>query len=121
MIGFLHHLRHTAPERKVLVLHADRSPARHAHRAELAALVAELPAATLHRWYEDIGARHESASLKTGLINLDPIDLPADADAYLCGPVPFMTLVQRSLMARGITPDRIHYEVFGPAKELEAA
>ena len=119
MIAFLHHLQRTGSRRQVLVLHADRSPACHAHRAELTALAGALPSAVVHRWYEDMGARAEDAFRHAGLIDLDSVRVPAGADAYLCGPPPFMAAVRGSLIARGVRPDRIRYEVFGPARELE--
>ena len=121
MIGFLHHLRDVGTSRRVVVLHADRSPARHAHRAELRALVDDLPTAELHRWYEELGARPVQERLRTGYLDLDGVDVPHDADAYLCGPAPFMTAVQSALLGRGITADRIHHEVFGPGREIAAA
>ncbi|MFE5293024.1 globin domain-containing protein [Isoptericola sp. NPDC056618] len=121
MIGFLHHLRDVGATRRVVVLHADRSPARHAHRAELRALVDDLPTAELHRWYEDLGTRPVQERLRSGYIDLDGVDVPHDADAYLCGPAPFMTVVQSALLGRGVTADRIHHEVFGPGREIAAA
>ena len=48
IIGMLHYLSRTATTRPVTVLHADRSPARHAHRRELRELVDRLPGAALH-------------------------------------------------------------------------
>jgi nitric oxide dioxygenase len=121
MLGFLHHLRATGSSRPVTVLHADRTPARHAHRAEVKELVATLPQAALVRWYEDLGPRPARADLIEGLVSLDGIDLPADADVYLCGPVPFMASVKSALVERGIPETRIRYEVFGPDRELAAA
>ncbi|MEX0429211.1 globin domain-containing protein [Nocardioides sp. DS6] len=118
MLGFLRHLAETRSEREVVVLHADRSPSRHAHRAELKDLVSALPAATLLRWYEDLGTRATNESLRVGFIDLEDVELPADADVYLCGPVPFMAAVRNGLLGRGVADDRIHYEVFGPAKDL---
>lgn len=121
MIGFLHHLRDVGTSRRVVVLHADRSPSRHAHRTELRALVDDLPTAELHRWYEDLGTRPVQERLRSGYIDLDGVDVPHDADAYLCGPAPFMTVVQSALLGRGVTADRIHHEVFGPGREIAAA
>lgn len=118
MIGFLHHLSRTGSERRVLVLHADRSPARHAHRAELNDLVEALPGASLRRWYEDLGVRAADPTLRSGLIDLADVELPDGADAYLCGPLPFMAGVRAALVERGVAADRIHYEVFGPDREL---
>jgi nitric oxide dioxygenase len=41
--SLLHHLVETGSQRQVSVLHADRSPARHAHRAQLDSLVKACP------------------------------------------------------------------------------
>lgn len=119
MIGFLNHLRRTGSKREVHVFHADRTPARHAHRAELKELVAALPSASLHRWYENLGTREAHEFLRTGLIDLEQIDLPERADVYLCGPLPFMGTVRSSLRTRGVPDEQIHYEIFGPTQELE--
>ena len=37
-----------------------------------------------------------------------------DAEFYLCGPTVFMASVQTDLEHRGVSPDRIHSESFGP-------
>lgn len=121
MLGFLHHLRTSGSTRPVTVLHADRTPARHAHRAEVKELVATLPHAALVRWYEDLGPRPQRADLIQGLVSLDGVDLPADADVYLCGPVPFMATVKTELVRRGVPEARIRYEIFGPDRDLAAA
>jgi len=121
MIGFLHHLARTGSQRRVVVLHADRSPARHAHRTELRELVEVLPDATLLRWYEDLGVRTADDALRAGLLDLEGVELPADADVYLCGPLPFMAAAKRLVLARGIPAERVRYEVFGPDRELATA
>lgn len=121
MLGILRHLRDTGSTRQVTILHADRTPARHAHRAELKALAAALPNASLVRWYEDLGSRPERTDLMEGLISLESVDLPADTDVYLCGPHPFMMAVNAALTARGVTEEHIHYETFGPARTLAVA
>lgn len=36
-----------------------------------------------------------------------------DADYYICGPEPFMKAQSKSLEAMGVSPERIHMEVFG--------
>ncbi len=114
IIGMLHYLTHTSSGRDVMVLHADRSPARHAHRQELKELVEQLPTATLHRWYEDLGVHSATDTLQSGRVDLSGIDIPAASEVYLCGPLPFMAGVRRALSERGIDDGRIHYEVFGP-------
>ena len=120
MMGMLHHLNDTSTSRAISVLHADRSPARHAHRRELQQLVDQLPSATLHHWYEDLGGRTVSETTTLGQIELGAVDVPRDAQVYLCGPMPFMEVVRASLIEREIPAAQIHYEVFGPDKLLLA-
>lgn len=42
------------------------------------------------------------------------VDLPADAEYYLCGPLAFMQAVRTALIAAGVPAKDIQYEVFGP-------
>jgi len=51
VLGMLDHLSRTEPARRVTVLHFERTPERHAHRAELEALVAGMPNASLRVSY----------------------------------------------------------------------
>ena len=121
IIGILHYLAGTGSTREVLVLHADRSPARHAHRQELKELVGALPDATLHRWYEDLGVRPTRDVLRVGRVDLGAVEIPADAEIYLCGPLPFMESARRSLIEQNVPEADIHYEIFGPDKWLASA
>ena len=45
-------------------------------------------------------------------------DIRPDADFYLCGPEPFMDLIERVLLARGVRPDRILAERFNPVEAV---
>ncbi len=42
--------------------------------------------------------------------------MPVDADFYVCGPTGFMRGMGAALAARGVLPDRVHTENFGPAE-----
>lgn len=42
------------------------------------------------------------------------------ADLYLCGPTPFLRAFVNGLVRSGVPSERIHYEFFGPAAELES-
>ncbi|MGW6568565.1 hypothetical protein [Streptomyces sp. NPDC054975] len=46
-------------------------------------------------------------------MNLDALELPADAGVYLCGPLPFMRELSSQLLRGGIPARNIRYEVFG--------
>ncbi|MEU9860716.1 globin domain-containing protein [Streptomyces sp. NPDC047971] len=111
MLAMLGHLAATGSDRPVIVVHADRSPADHAHHEELRGLVDALPQGTLHLWYEERG---DSADARTGRADVGAIDVSADVTAYLCGPLPFMRQVRGDLLAAGVAAAAVHYEVFGP-------
>ncbi|NEB02901.1 globin domain-containing protein [Streptomyces sp. SID13726] len=113
MLSMLHHLAARGTTRQVLVLHADRTPADHAHLDEQRRLVASLPDARLRLSYEEAGAGlPEEASV--GLADVSTLDLPAGVTAYLCGPLPFMRGVRGDLLRHGLPAHAVHYEVFGP-------
>ncbi|MFF9276065.1 globin domain-containing protein [Streptomyces griseosporeus] len=110
MIAMLAQLAEDGHRAPVTVVHGDRSPADHALRAEHEAYTAKLPDAALHLWYE----QDAPAGTRTGLVDLTGIAVPAGTRAYLCGPLPFMRAVREQLLAKGVAPADIHYEVFGP-------
>ncbi|MEU6104311.1 globin domain-containing protein [Streptomyces flaveolus] len=112
MLAMLDHLAATGTGRPVTVVHADRTPADHAHRQEQLDLVGALPDARLHLWYEEPGDQAPEAS--AGLVDIESLDLPAGLTVYLCGPVPFMRAVRGDLLRRGVPAEAVHYEVFGP-------
>ncbi|MEU0372830.1 globin domain-containing protein [Streptomyces sp. NPDC006283] len=112
MLAMLGHLGSTGSHRRVIAVHADRSPAGHAHREEHLALVRALPNARHHLWYEVPGDQAPEAA--AGQADVGGLALPADLTAYLCGPTPFMRAVRGDLLRRGVPAERIHYEVFGP-------
>jgi nitric oxide dioxygenase len=112
MAGMLEHLAATGAARPVTVLHADRSPLDHALRADTCRLVGRLPGARAEFWYEQDAAAEPGA--RTGLMDLEGLDLPADADVYLCGSLPFMRAVRAQLLQAGVPARHIRYEVFGP-------
>ncbi|MER6674100.1 globin domain-containing protein [Streptomyces sp. NPDC000983] len=112
MTSILARLAALGSSRPVVVLHADRSPADHALRAETRELVGRLPGARAVFWYER--SAEEEVGAREGLMNLDGIELPEDATVFLCGPLPFMRDVRGQLLRAGVPARRIRYEVFGP-------
>ncbi|MET7686887.1 globin domain-containing protein [Streptomyces sp. NPDC005483] len=112
MLSMLHHLAATDPTRPVIVLHADRTPADHAHHDEQRRLVETLPNARLHLWYEELGESTREAS--AGRADVTALGLPDGVTAYLCGPLPFMRAVRGDLLGLGLPAHAVHYEVFGP-------
>ncbi|RAJ46189.1 nitric oxide dioxygenase [Kitasatospora sp. SolWspMP-SS2h] len=112
IIGMLTHLAGTGATRRVIAVHGDRRESAHAFRDDFARLVDELPGGEAHVWYER--PEGEWPADRTGVVDLAGLDVPADAVAYLCGPLPFMRAVRAGLLAAGVPAADIHYEVFGP-------
>ncbi|MFG2755794.1 globin domain-containing protein [Streptomyces wuyuanensis] len=112
VLAMLDHLASTGPDRSVVNVHADRTPADHAHREEHLDRVRALPGCRLHLWYESPGDGTPDAA--AGRADLGDMELPEGLTAYLCGPLPFMRAVRGDLLRRGVPAERIHYEVFGP-------
>ncbi|MGA4842385.1 globin domain-containing protein [Streptomyces sp. G45] len=102
----------------VTVVHGDRCPSAHALRADQLAHTAALADATAHFWYEDLegGAAPGAGgpAVRAGLVDLSALPVAPGTRAYLCGPLPFMKAVRSQLLAEGVAPADIHYEVFGP-------
>lgn len=101
--------------RAVTVLHADRSGADWALQAQIAADIAALESATLRTWMEE-----PEEGAHSGYMSLDGVDLPADAELYICGPQPFMKSIREQALAAGLPARSIHYEIFGPDVWLPA-
>jgi nitric oxide dioxygenase len=116
MIAMLARLAADGHGGPVTVVHGDRSPADHALLADHEACTAKLADATAHFWYE----QDATPGSRTGLVDLAGVDVPAGTRAYLCGPLPFMRAVRAQLIAKGVAPADIHYEVFGPDLWLAA-
>lgn len=112
MVSMLRHLAATQAERPVLFAYATAAADRYPHRDEVEACVEALEDARYHLWLEDDADSDPQA--EPGRMNLDTVELPADGDFYLCGPLPFMQEQRRKLLDQGVARDRIHYEVFGP-------
>jgi nitric oxide dioxygenase len=115
MAGMLSHLVAAGSGLSITVLHAGLDEASFALRRQVVSDVLALRDASLHLWYEKQSYSNEPvAGVHEGVMNLDQVDLPDDATYYLCGPIPFMQAVRSALVARGVAPRDIQYEVFGP-------
>ncbi|NEC93090.1 hemin transporter, partial [Streptomyces sp. SID12501] len=117
MLSMLEHLAETGHAAPVTVLHADRSPAAHALRADHRALTHKLADASARFWYAESAEPGDA----TGLVDLTDVPVAPGTTAYLCGPLPFMRAVRAQLIAKGVPASDIHYEVFGPDLWLASA
>jgi nitric oxide dioxygenase len=115
MAGMLSHLVNAGSHLDVTLLHADTDEPGWALRRQVVDHVRALDDGTVHVWFE----RGAECSLPVdgvhaGTMDLDQVELPDGAIYYLCGPLPFMKAVRSSLLDRGVSPQDIQYEVFGP-------
>jgi len=113
------------PARTVRLFHADRAHDTHALYSSLRRQVLAMPDARAQNWYEQdaVGAPTLHPA-REGFMDLSEVELPEHASVFMCGPLPFMQAMRRTLIGRGVPADRIHYEVFGPdlwAQNPEAA
>ncbi|MFD1927639.1 NO-inducible flavohemoprotein [Sporosarcina siberiensis] len=100
------------PNRPVTFLHSARSRSHHAFGDRLLKLNASLTNSNYAVLYSEEGdgfISHEF--LATNVLE--------GSDVYVCGPTPFMQSVLRDLYALGMPEDKVHFEFFGPAVQLE--
>lgn len=103
------------PDRTIRLFHADKSHDHHALYASLRRQVLAMSDARCQMWYEE--EAEEAPTLhpaRSGFMDLSDIEVPSDAQVFMCGPLPFMRTSRLALMEKGIHGENIHYEVFGP-------
>jgi ferredoxin-NADP reductase/MOSC domain-containing protein YiiM/ferredoxin len=123
VLAMLHALAATQSGRDIWWLYSARRRADEPFATEARALLAALPGAHRHICFtspapDDVQGRDYDTAGRLSAPVLAALDLPADADAYLCGPPAFMADISAALAAGGIAPARIHTEVFGAGPGL---
>jgi ferredoxin-NADP reductase/MOSC domain-containing protein YiiM/ferredoxin len=123
VLAMLHALATGHSEREIWWLHGARSGAEHCFAGEARALLASLPHVHAHVRYSrpgpgDLEGRDFDGAGRLTAAVLTELAPPRDAEAYLCGPSPFMDEMSAGLAAMGIDGSRIHTEPFGPAPGL---
>jgi ferredoxin-NADP reductase len=104
-------------DRQVRLLYANRDRETVIFGAELDALAAAFP--------ERLEIVHHF-DVDRGFVDVDEVQAflgtpaPVDAGQYLCGPTPFMDVVEAALLGAGVASARIHVERFTPAEDDEA-
>jgi ferredoxin-NADP reductase/MOSC domain-containing protein YiiM len=110
-------------EREIWWLHGARSGRDHSFAAEVRALLASLPNVHAYVCYSrpdlrDLEGRDFDSVGRLTPSFLAELEPPPDAEAYLCGPAPFMADISAGLAAIGVHASHIHTEPFGPAPGL---
>jgi ferredoxin-NADP reductase len=123
LLAMLHALAADHSEREVWWLHGARGGGERPFAAEAARLLAALPDARSHVCLsrpgpDDVEGRDFQTAGRVTAALLASLGPPADADAYLCGPAPFMAEVSAALAADGLPAAHIRTEPFGPAAPI---
>jgi ferredoxin-NADP reductase/MOSC domain-containing protein YiiM/ferredoxin len=117
VLGMLHQLAASGSQRDIWWLHGARGPRQHPFAAEAHDLLARLPHAREHVFYSAAtpSERHRAHAARGRLTKqaLVRLAVPADADAYICGPTSFMADMRDALTALGVGSSAIHTELFG--------
>ncbi|MCH6471736.1 globin domain-containing protein [Sinomonas terrae] len=121
--SILRSLANAGSDREVLVLHAERSLEAWALSDQMLGDIEKIDDAELHLWLQQpaSGPIEGATEAREGYMSLSDVDVPADANLYLCGPLGFMQKIRSEAIALGIPAQRIHYEVFGPDLWLASA
>jgi ferredoxin-NADP reductase/MOSC domain-containing protein YiiM len=116
LLAMLHRLADERSTREVWWIHTTHDAASHAFAAEVADLLARLPAARSLVWYtRPLQPPTPGSGVRAGRLSPDVVvglGLPVDADAYVCGPEPFMEAITAALVSVGLEPARVHVERF---------
>lgn len=124
LMSMFESLIQTQPNRPVTLVHATIDGNVQAFKKQIEQ-ASQLPQVKVHFCYEQPTQQDELHPLfsKKGYVDekwLRTIVSTLEADFYFCGPVPFMKVVKQALEAMEIAPERIHYEFFGPAMQIES-
>ncbi|MGW4569214.1 MOSC domain-containing protein [Streptomyces sp. NPDC004561] len=117
VLAMLHQLAAVRDPRPVWWIHVAHDRAHHAFADEAHALLARLPQAHEHIHYTgEATPAPGDGRITRGrptASTLAAAGVPADADAYLCGPPAFMDGLGAGLRDLGLRPERVHTEQFG--------
>ena len=123
VLAMLHALTAARSSRPVFWLHAARDGQHHPFAAEVRRL---MPGLTNGRQYvcysrpgshDRMGEDFDAAGHLSGSV-LDAVNVPREADIYICGPNRFMADMKETLATFGVAPARIHTEVFNGGEPL---
>ncbi|MFJ7967751.1 MOSC domain-containing protein [Streptomyces sp. NPDC096324] len=123
VLAMLHSLAASEDPRPVWWIHGARDGAEHPFAQEVRSLLTRLPAGRRYIAYSSprdgdrLGEDYTGVGRLSGAV-LSGLDLPPEAQAYVCGPIAFMDDMTTALADCGLDPSRIHTEVFGSVSAI---
>src|SRR5207249_977597 len=123
VLAMLHALVAARSTRQVLWLHAARDRQHHPFAAEVRGVMPTLAHGRSYVCYSRPASRDKLGEgfNATGHLSrsvFDEVGVPRHADVYLCGPTRFMAEMKEALATLGVSPERIHVEIFNGSESL---
>jgi ferredoxin-NADP reductase/MOSC domain-containing protein YiiM len=123
VLAMLHALAETRSTRPVWWLHGARDGQHHPFAAEVRGLMLALPHNHCYVCYSRPGSGDKLTKdfEATGHLTrsvFDAVDLPRDADVYICGPTHFMEDMKAALASMGVEQERMHVELFNGGESM---
>jgi ferredoxin-NADP reductase/MOSC domain-containing protein YiiM len=123
VLAMLHALAAAGSTRQVLWLHGARDRQHHPFVAEVHRLMLALTHDYSYVCYSRPEARDKMGEDfdATGRLSrrvFDEIDIPREAEVYLCGPNRFMAEMKEALANLGVAPNHIHAEIFNGSESM---
>jgi ferredoxin-NADP reductase/MOSC domain-containing protein YiiM len=120
VVAMLQALAAESSPREIWWVHGAHDGSEHPFAAEVRTLLASLVNSHAHIRYSlpAAGDRPGVDFDAPGRLDVDvlrDLDVPRNADFFICGPSAFMDGLTRGLRAWGVAPDHIHTEMFGVA------
>ena len=123
VLAMLYALASARSTRPVLWLHAARDGEHHPFAAEARCLVHTLVHGRSYVCYSRPDARDKmgqdfDAAGRLSSSVLDTVNVPREAEVYLCGPQRFMADMREALARTGVAPEQIHVEIFNGGESM---
>lgn len=123
LLAMLHELSSTASRREVWWLYGARNRDEHPFATESRALIKSLPLGRSFICYSRPGAKDRlgqdyDAPGRLGLPVLKQLEVPRDADFYLCGPAEFLRSLTSDLAAWSVSVRQVFTEIFGAGEAM---
>jgi ferredoxin-NADP reductase/MOSC domain-containing protein YiiM/ferredoxin len=123
VLAMLHVLAAARSARQVLWVHAARDGQHHPFAAEVRRLMLALPHGRSFVCYSKPGSRdiigeNFDATGHLSRSTFGKFGISREADVYLCGPTHFMSDMKEMLVTIGVTPQRIHVEIFNGSESM---
>lgn len=118
MMAMLETLIANQTQQPILFLHANRNKKLHSYDERVKSIAKQYVNINYYYWYSET---NDDENALDGYMNLNRLDFEIpfnEGHFYVCGRLEFMRSIKHQLLALNVSPDQIHYEVFGPHSDI---